>query len=63
MYGLINLNQELYLDVIYSKSPDEIFYSLIIEYKNEVVKSDRQFFSRFNFKISNFINALDSDSN
>ncbi len=29
----VNLNQELYLDVVYTKNPDEAFYSLVIEYK------------------------------
>jgi hypothetical protein len=37
----VNLNQELYLDVNYDRPPDEIFYSLIIEYKKEVISSVR----------------------
>jgi hypothetical protein len=47
------------MDIDYVKPADDVFYSVSIEYKSEILSSVRQKYKTFRFKIEDYLQNID----
>lgn len=59
----MNKNDNLVIEIDYEEDPDNLFYSLIVIYKFEVVATKSYYYNKFGFKIWDLFNDFELDQN